>query len=88
VYGIDADVLHPPVTVDVEGPRTSVSGVAPGFVLCVARLQGYKNVDMVIDAMSRLSDAQLVVVGTGPLHAQLEARAGSNVTFVGEVSDE
>lgn len=88
VYGIDADVLHPPVTVDVDGPRCGVPGIAPGYVLCVARLQGYKNVDIVVDAMGRLPEARLVIVGTGPLRAQLEARAGSNVTFAGEVPDD
>jgi glycosyltransferase involved in cell wall biosynthesis len=88
VYGIDAEVLHPPVTVDVDGPHRSVPGIAPGFALCVARLQGYKNVDVVVDALRRLPDAHLVVVGTGPMQAQLEAAAGANVTFTGHVSDD
>lgn len=88
VYGIDAQVLHPPVTVDVDGPREPVAGINPGFALCIARLQGYKNVDVVVDAMRHLRDARLVVVGTGPLRTRLEAGAGPNVTFVGHVSDQ
>lgn len=88
VYGFDAEILHPPLTVDVDGPQRPVPHLTPGFVLCVARLQGYKNVDVVVDAMRRLPDAQLVVVGTGPMQAQLETAAGSNVTFAGHVPDD
>ena len=87
VYGVDAEVLHPPVNIDVSGPRAPVHGVPQGFVLCIARLQAYKNVDVVIDAMRRLPEAHLVVVGTGPLEAALRGRAGRNVTLVGEVTD-
>jgi glycosyltransferase involved in cell wall biosynthesis len=88
VYGIDADVLHPPVTIDVDGPHRPVPGLEPGYAMCVSRLQSYKNVDVIIDAMRHLPDARLVVVGIGPLQAQLRARAGHNVTFVGQVADD
>jgi glycosyltransferase involved in cell wall biosynthesis len=88
VYGIDADVLHPPVTVDLDGPREPAAGITPGYALCVARLQGYKNVDVIIAAMRQLRDVRLVVVGTGPLRARLEASAGRNVTFVGHVPEQ
>lgn len=87
VYGIDADVVHPPVTVDVNGPQRRLPFVPSEYVLCVARLQSYKNVDVLIDAMRRLPDAHLVVVGSGPHASLLEAAAGPNVTFVGEVSE-
>src|SRR5918996_2872948 len=88
VYGIDADVLHPPVTIDVDGSRRPVPGLTPGYAMCVARLQSYKNVDVVIDAMRHLPDARLVVVGSGPLEAHLRERAGRNVTFGGQVVDD
>jgi glycosyltransferase involved in cell wall biosynthesis len=88
VYGIDADVLHPPVTIDVDGPHRPVPGLTPGFAMCVARLQSYKNVDVVIDAMRHLPDVRLVVVGSGPLGAHLRERAGRNVTFIGQVVDD
>jgi glycosyltransferase involved in cell wall biosynthesis len=88
VYGIDADVLHPPVTIDVDGPHRPVPGLTPGYAMCVARLQSYKNVDVVVDAMRYLPDARLVVVGSGPLEADLRERAGRNVTFVGRVVDD
>jgi glycosyltransferase involved in cell wall biosynthesis len=88
VYGIDAAVLHPPVTIDVDGPHRPVPGLTPGYVMCVSRLQSYKNIDVVIDAMRHLPDARLVVVGSGPLEARLTARAGRNVTFTGQVADD
>jgi glycosyltransferase involved in cell wall biosynthesis len=88
VYGIDADVLHPPVTIDVDGLYRPVPGLTPGYAMCVSRLQSYKNVDVVIDAMRHLPDARLVVVGSGPLEAHLRDRAGRNVTFVGQVVDD
>jgi len=88
VYGIDADVVHPPVDIDVEGPRTPPTGVEPGFVLCVSRLMPYKNVGAVIDAFRSLPDERLVVVGTGPLADELAAAAPGNVRILGRVEDD
>lgn len=87
-YGIDAEVVHPPSAFDVDGPARPVAGVEPGFYLCVSRLLPYKNVDVLVDAFVALEHERLVVVGTGPLAGPLAARAGSNVTFVGEVDDD
>lgn len=86
-YGIDAHVLHPPHSIDATGQQRPVPRVRPGFILCVARLQAYKNVDAVVAAMRMCPDVRLVVVGSGPLLPELEAAAGSNVHFAGEVSD-
>jgi len=88
VYGIDAEVVHPPVDIDVTGPRTPPPGIEPGFVLCVSRLMPYKNVDQVIEAFRLLPDERLVVVGTGPLDDTLRAGAPANVTILGRVEDE
>ncbi|PJI94096.1 glycosyltransferase [Luteimicrobium subarcticum] len=84
-YGIEAEVLAPPPallpTGDGAAPARAVDGIAPGYVLCVARLLPYKNVDLVLDAVGRLGDRRLVVVGDGPDRARLEglARAAGNV---------
>jgi glycosyltransferase involved in cell wall biosynthesis len=88
IYGIDAQVVHPPVDIEVDGPRTPPPGIEPGFVLCVSRLMPYKNVGQVIDAFRLLPDERLVVVGTGPLAEQLEASAPANVAILGRVEDE
>ena len=88
VYGIQADVLHPPHTVDVHSAAEPVLGVEPGFVLLVSRLMPYKNVRAVVEAAALLPRERLVVAGVGPQEAALRALAGPNVTFVGRVPDE
>ena len=87
-YGIDADVVPPPVSIDVDGPRRAVEGIEPGFVLCVSRLLPYKNVGAVVEAAARRPAQPLVVVGTGPESEALTAAAPANVTVLGRVADE
>lgn len=87
LYGIDAEVVPPPVAIDPAGPAEAVGGLAPGFLLCVSRLLPYKNVDAVAEAFARLPALRVAVVGTGPLAASLAASAPANVTYLGHVSD-
>ena len=84
-YGIEAEVLHPPVALDA--PPEPIEGIEGPFVVLVSRFIGYKNVDVVIDAFRALPDITLCVVGDGPLRATLESRAGENVHFTGTVTD-
>lgn len=86
-YGIDAEVVPPPVDIDVDQRQAPVAGISPGFVLCVSRLLAYKNVDAVVAAFEQLRNARLVVVGNGPERSRLEALAGGNVSFLGQVDD-
>jgi glycosyltransferase involved in cell wall biosynthesis len=86
-YGIDADVVPPPVDVDVEGPDEPLAGLEPGFVLCVSRLLPYKNVEAVVEGVGRRPGTRLVVVGDGPLRDRLAATAPANVTVAGRVTD-
>jgi len=86
VYGLRAEVLPPPVTVDPVGPTRPLD-VAPGFALCVCRLTAYKNIDVVIEAFRLRPHDQLVVAGTGPDEARLRATAPPNVTLLGQVDD-
>jgi glycosyltransferase involved in cell wall biosynthesis len=88
IYGIDAEVVHPPPTLDPGGPSVALERVEPGFFLCVSRLLPYKNVDAVVAAFDQLPSERLVVVGTGPEGARLAALAGPNVAFLGSVGDE
>lgn len=89
VYGIEASVLPPPHSLDVDGASQEVEGLEPGFVLCVSRLLPYKNVDEVIRAFRTpgLLDRRLVVVGEGPDRARLAELVGSNVRLLGAVTD-
>jgi glycosyltransferase involved in cell wall biosynthesis len=80
-YGIDAEVIHPPVETErfVPSPRGE-------RLLVVSRLLGYKRVRAVVEAVSR-SGLALDVVGTGPALTDLRAIAGPSVTFHGHAND-
>lgn len=87
IYGIDAEVVPPPVTVDASGEQQPMPGFEPGgFHLVVSRLLAYKNVDNVIKAFSALR-TPLVIVGEGPEEARLRSIAGANAFMVGRVTD-
>ena len=89
-YGIDAEVVPPPYGVDADAARSPVPHLADwaddGFLLVVSRLLPYKNVDVAIDAVRGLPE-RLVVVGSGPLAAQLRAAAPDNVRILSDLSD-
>ncbi|WP_336728097.1 glycosyltransferase [Cellulosimicrobium cellulans] len=88
-YGIEAEVLAPPPAMLPDGEERALPGVDPGFLLCVARLLPYKNVDVVVEA-ALSTGRELVVVGDGPDRARLEAQAargGGRVHLLGRVDD-
>lgn len=87
-YGIEAEVLPPPHSLDASLPQRAVPTVEPGFFLIVARLLAYKNVGAVVDAFAALAGERLVVVGTGPETARLRRLGGPNVAFVGQAHDD
>jgi colanic acid/amylovoran biosynthesis glycosyltransferase len=79
--GVDLDRFHPDVT-----PRE------PGLVLHVGRLVEKKGTRVLIEALARVGDMRLIVIGDGPLRTALERQArelGERVRFLGELpSDE
>ncbi|MBX9245976.1 glycosyltransferase [Actinotalea ferrariae] len=80
-YGIDAEVLHPPVSIDAQGEQEPVPGVEPGFWLTIARGRGYKNTHAVVEG-TRGTGSPLVVAGSAePFHDAPHVRS------VGVVSD-
>jgi glycosyltransferase involved in cell wall biosynthesis len=81
VYGIDAEVVYPPVEVDRFTPTPRGERL-----LVVSRLLAYKRVDLVVRAATQLS-VGLDVVGTGPALDSLRAVAGPTVTFHGRLHD-
>ena len=87
LYGIEAEVVPPPVDVDRQGTREAVPGLEPGFMLCVSRLLPYKNVEAVTAAFGHLPDQRLVVVGRGPLADRITSTSPPNVTVLGQVTD-
>ena len=87
LYGVESELLHPPHGLDPKGEQRPVSGVSPGFFLCISRLLPYKNVGAVVQAFRRLPHERLVVAGAGPEAARLHAMSTENVVFTGSVGD-
>jgi glycosyltransferase involved in cell wall biosynthesis len=89
-YGIDAALVHAPLSLDVEGPAEPVPDlldwVDAGYLLVVSRLLPYKNVDQVIEAVRGL-DERLVVVGAGPERHHLERILPDNARIVSNLTD-
>jgi len=84
-YRRAANVIHPPVAVDVE-PLATVAR-DPRHCVTLGRLLGYKNVALMIEAFRLLPDWKLTVAGDGPQRNALQTRAPSNVQFLGAVSE-
>jgi glycosyltransferase involved in cell wall biosynthesis len=82
VYGLRADVVHPPVDVDRFSPRPRGERL-----LVVSRLLPYKGVDLAIRAANR-ARLPLDVIGSGPSYQELRALAGPTVRFDRRLSDE
>ncbi|WP_345752383.1 glycosyltransferase [Microbacterium rhizophilus] len=87
VYGIEAEVVPPPPACLPSGDEDAAPGIEPGFLLVVARLLPYKNVDAVVRAASLLGDVDLLVVGVGPDRDRLQSIAGPRVRLLGSVTD-
>jgi glycosyltransferase involved in cell wall biosynthesis len=85
-YNRESTVVYPPVDTAFYGPSDDRHAARAGF-LVVSALVPYKRLDVAIDACRRLG-APLTIVGTGPERARLQARAGSDVTFLGWRSNE
>jgi glycosyltransferase involved in cell wall biosynthesis len=84
-YGRDSIVIHPPV----DTGRFSVAKPEDrkDYFLMVGRLIAYKRHDIAISAFNRLG-IPLKIIGRGPEEGRLRKIAGSNIEFLGRVSDE
>ena len=81
VYGIEAQVVHPPVDVDRFVPTERGERL-----LVVSRLLPYKRIDLIVDVATR-SGIGLDVVGIGPALDRLRECAGPTVRFHGRLCD-
>lgn len=85
--GVRARIAVVPSSIDVErfaaAPRTPAArallGVRDGarVVLVVSRVAQEKHLELAIDAIARVRDAHLAIVGDGPARAALETRANA-----------
>lgn len=81
-YGLDSQVVYPPVHTERLRPRPRGERL-----LVISRLLPYKRVDLVVAAARRLG-LGLDVVGDGPLLDDLRALGGPGTVFHGAASDE
>ena len=92
-YGVPPErIAVVPNFVDMERfrPRPEIAPEA-GRVLFVGTFNSAKNLPALIEAIARLPQAHLVLIGDGPLRAELEAQAaalGARVTFAGRMVNE
>jgi glycosyltransferase involved in cell wall biosynthesis len=82
LYGLEAEVVHPPVEVDRFSP-----GRPEDYLLFVGQIVPHKRVEVALEA-ARLAGRPIKVVGEGPDLERLESLyAGPDVEFLGAVSD-
>lgn len=84
-YGLDAEVVHPPVEVDRFA--TALGTPVGEHHLVFGRLVPYKRVDLALAAFAALG-TPLLVAGTGRQADELRAGAPPNVRFLGRVPDD
>ncbi len=82
-YVRDSNVIYPPVNIT---PTNVKKGNNRKYYLTVSRLVGYKKVDLVLKAFNKLG-YPLIIIGTGREENKLKRMAGSNIKFVGQVSE-
>lgn len=81
-YGIEPEIIFPPVAINPAAKSEAVPEVKPPFFLMVGRPRGYKGAQPVIDAFKTMPEHKLVVVGGGSLQ-----NLSPNVQDLGFVSD-
>jgi glycosyltransferase involved in cell wall biosynthesis len=89
-YGIDARQFDDD-RVDKALVKKLRQRFGPRVILTVGRLVYYKGIKFLIQAMSQV-DAKLVIIGEGPLRAELEREAANNgisgrIIFLGKIDD-
>ena len=86
--GIESEVLRLPR----QSPPPAAGARDPRRCVCVGRLSWEKGVDRLLDAIARVPELALDIVGDGPLRAALERRAAelglaARVRFLGWQDD-
>ena len=81
-YRRPATTINFPIEVD----NFVFSDQKDDFYLVSSRLIGYKRIDVIVEAFNWLG-LPLLIIGTGPEKARLEAKALDNIVFLGHVSD-
>jgi glycosyltransferase involved in cell wall biosynthesis len=83
IYGRPSTIIPPPVDVTRYVPDT----MDQDYFLVVSRLNGYKRVDLAVQAFNGFG-RPLLVIGEGPVRGALERMADRNIRFVGRLPDD
>lgn len=84
IYHVKSEVIYPFVD---HNRFLRLKPFDGGYLLVVSRLNNYKRVDLIIDAVNKLN-IPLKIVGTGPQEEKLKNIAGPNVQFLSSVDEE
>ncbi len=79
-------VIHPPV--DVAGFAPTPNTELGSFYLYAGELNAYKRADLAVEAFTKLGLPLVVIGGPDKAARELAQNAGTNVRFLGRVSDE
>lgn len=77
-YRREAEVVHPPVSVD----DFHISDSIGDYYLMVGQLVGYKRTDIAVEAFNRMG-RKLIIIGEGEQYDSLARMAGSTVQLMG-----
>lgn len=83
VYGLDSEVLHPPVSAITAAAQIPLRLLPETFALVVSRFRGYKNIVLAIES-AKLARMPIVIVGAG---TETLDNPGESVFALGMVPD-
>ncbi len=84
-YGLDSEVVHPPVDLDRFSKDALGEKHRKGFVV-IGRQTPYKKIDLAVQACTNLK-LSLNVIGDGPDNQKLKSMAGPTINFHENTSD-
>ncbi|HSA83395.1 MAG TPA: glycosyltransferase [Patescibacteria group bacterium] len=88
-YGRDSVIIYPPLDQGLVIRDQGLGKRKKGkpYFLVVSRFVQYKRIDLAIEALSDLG-LSLKVIGSGSLEKRLQAKAGKNIEFLHNLTDE
>ncbi|OGH11549.1 MAG: hypothetical protein A3B38_01945 [Candidatus Levybacteria bacterium RIFCSPLOWO2_01_FULL_36_13] len=83
-YGQNSSVIFPPLSISDVKPKLPAE---QNYFLIISRLVAYKRIDMAISVFNKLK-LPLKIIGTGWEEGKLKRKAGSNIEFIKNLSEE
>lgn len=84
IYQRKATVICPPVNVNYF---STVENPARDFYFTASRMVPYKKIDIIVEAFAK-NGKKLIVAGNGPELKKIKSKANSNVTFIGQITND